>query len=345
MSDELRNRLRQQADEVSVPSDDLRDVISGGRSLKWRRRLYSGGAAVLVALLVWTTVPELLSADGEDKPPPVVGTPTPKVNTGRCNDVPFRATDLPDGWSYRLQPGSGGYPGKHSDVTPPDRLAYWAPVKKPLGEYIDVLKGKSPYVPTSARSIPVLGDEGRIGVIEDGWSVEFSYRGCDYVVMTFSESRGILGRVARTLRPTDTCTGSPVFSERLLMEDGRHFGYVRAMRGRQFEFDPAEMLSGDAANEAAVAAGVIEEGDTVPNDYFIDNKDKRVTLVPIAKDPKVVIETSSMDAMVGPAPADIQWLACAFTGSEPLDEVHQRSPYWITIEDGSAIEFEEQYLP
>ena len=107
MSDELRDLLKQRAGDVAVPSDDLGGVVRGGRALKWRKRMYSAGAVVLVGLVAWTTAPDLLSTTRDEKRPPVGGTPTPSPDEtpapGRCGGVPFRPTYLPAEWSYILQ--------------------------------------------------------------------------------------------------------------------------------------------------------------------------------------------------------------------------------------------------
>ena len=345
MSDELRDLLKARAGDAPVPNDDLGDVIRGGKALRWRKRLYSVGVVVLVGVLSFTAIPELLSSQREDDPPPVIAdTPSPDA-TGSCEAVPFRATYLPDGWSYKLRPGSGGFPGKYADTMPPDRLAYWAPIENTRGTYIDVMKyGIYNISRADGDQIRVLGDEGLIGRVEGGWSVNFEYGGCKYSVVTFSNTKEELSQVAESLRPTDSCNPPPVTGPDSPLSDGRHFVYIMGVnlvgQGIGIQFDRAEFLSGKEANEAAVAAGAIEEGEAVPNDYFIVNQSDRTEALGFADDVEVYIETLQ-DGMPGLAPADTLWLACAFAG----DESHRHSPYWMTVKDQEVVKLEEVYLP
>ncbi|MGH8958229.1 MAG: hypothetical protein ACRDVK_06100, partial [Acidimicrobiia bacterium] len=52
------------------------------------------------------------------------------------------------------------------------------------------------------------------------------------------------------------------------------FAFVLSIDDSEMTFDPAEILTGDAAHDAAVAAGVIAEAEDLPNDYFISNPDE-----------------------------------------------------------------------
>ena len=351
MSDELRNRLRRQADEVSVPSDDLRDVLSGGSALKWRKRLYSGGAVVLVALLAWTTIPDLLATTRDDEPPPVVGSPKPSPEEtpvfGLCESVPFHATYLPEGWSYVLQPGAGGQENVPLNRQTPEALGHYSTITGSRG-WIDVMQYGSFYTLPESEGTPieVLGSTGRIGEIhEGGQTVEFEYRNCEYQMTTYTENRQVVARIARGLRPTDTCKPKVIRGKSSALEDGEHFGYIRALNGVEMNFDEAEFLTGDEANQAAIEDGFIEEGDTVPNDYYIRNEEKTVARLRISRDVTILVETSSMDGMVGPAPADVSWLWCALVSKDPRQAGHAHSPYWIEVTDGVVTRIEEQYLP
>lgn len=360
MSDELRNLMRESAEKLSVPRDDIGEVLRSGRSLKWRKRLYAASVVVLVATLSWAGIPALTSSPDDDDDAPRIATsptatitdrrsPTPTPPSGPCKTVPFRPMYLPEGWSYELQGGSGGQVGVSTKRQPPGALGHYRPHKgATAGRYVDVMIQGTSYTlaPDDGEPIEVLGEEGRIGNVHDGFAVEFAYGDCEYSVMAFGISKGQLRQIAERLRPTDTCTGQPVSTRRLDIPDGKHFGYILAIDGESaIEFDPAEMLTGDEANDAAEAAGAIEEGEGVPNDYFIRNEDKSSGSLRLSQDPKVLIETVSMDGSVGPAPADTPWLFCAFGSDDPMESAHARSPYWVTVKNGEATRIEEQYLP
>lgn len=361
MSDELRNLIRTTAERVAVPADDVSEVLRGGRSLKWRKRLYAGASVVVVAVLVWSAVPNLLASMDRQERPPITGTPTSTPTAGStpterpCETVPFRPSYLPDGWSYVLQPGGGGETDPPVEDSPGPLAHYTVSRRMVRAPYVDVAFYGESYVlpPGEGDPIEVLGDDGRIGAIHEGYAAEFSYGECEYSLVAFGLSQQQLRRIAEGLRPADTCTGQPVSDRNLNLPDGKHFGYIRAIDGpASIEFDPAEFLTGGEANDAAEAAGEIEEGEAVPNDYFIRNADKSTGSVNLstgslnlAQDVNVLVETVSMDGSVGAAPADITWLVCAFGSDDPIHVAHARSPYWITVKNGEVTRIKEQYLP
>ena len=339
MSDELRDLLKARAGDAPVPNDDLGDVIRGGNALRWRKRLYSAGVVALVAVLSFTAIPELLSSRRDDEtPPPITNTPSPDA-TEPCETVPFRATYLPDGWSYVLQPGSGGGTGE-------GHLGYFAPLDDESGAYIDITEQGHGHKLPSGKTFPVkvMGNDGRLGFEGTVGIVEFTYKNCDYSLAGVGMTLDELVQVAKGLRPTDSCDPPPVTGPDSPLRDGRHFVFITGVnlvgQGIGIQFDKAEFLTGEEANEAAVAAGAIEEGESVPNDYFILNQSKGTEALGFADDVEVYIETLQ-DGMPGLAPADTLWLACAFAE----DESHSRSPYWITVKDQSVTKIEEQYLP
>ncbi len=353
MSDELRDAIRGSAENVSVPTHDVDDVVRGGRALKWRRRLYAAGVGALVAAVAWAGIPALTSSPQEEGPR-IAGTPTPTAteeptptrSPDPCAPVRFEPTYLPDGWSYELQPGSGGQreiPLK--DQVPEVFGHYFGPEDDPIPGYIDVMIQGSYYVlgDNGGQPIRVMGREGRIGSVEDGYSAEFPFRGCEYSVMGFGPTFEEFRSVIQGLRPKEAaCTGGTVRSGGLGYEDGRQFGYIKRISTEELEFDPAEFLTGPEATEAALEAGAIEEGDVVPNDYFIVNDDKRTAAIPVASQVEIV-----PDAILSQPPEspDLAWLVCTFSENDPADESRRRSPYWITVENGEITKIEEQYVP
>jgi hypothetical protein len=356
MSDEFRDMLRGRANEVAVPPEDLGDVLRGGNARRWRNRAYSVSVIVLVAVVGWATVPDLLEEPRNREMGPVIAnTPTPNETStpvpapGPCARVPFRPTYLPDGWSYEIQPGTGLQPGIPLDEQVPQGLGFYIPIDgEGQGTHVNVMELGSYYtLPEGAGNpIQVLGTEGRIGHVEDGNTVEFTYAGCEYSLMAFGIPKGELGRVARSLRPTGGCNGMPVGGRVMNLGNGRFFGYIHALNNRAVEYDVAEFLTGPEANEAAVAAGDIQAGEAVPNDYYIVNEDRATGRFPLADDVDVIIDTLQ-DGVPGAAPADLLWLMCEFaTDEHELDtDVREKRPFWLTVRDGRVVEIEEQYLP
>jgi hypothetical protein len=67
------------------------------------------------------------------------------------------------------------------------------------------------------------------------------------------------------------------------------FVFIRFIEGTMITFDPAEILTGEEAREAAVEAGVIEEGEDLPNDFFVDNPDQTTTSAGLSPDGEYVL--------------------------------------------------------
>jgi hypothetical protein len=132
------------------------------------------------------------------------------------------------------------------------------------------------------------------------------------------------------------------------LEDGRHFGYVRAVDADAgtIEFDLAYWLSGKEADRAYQEA----TGNTghVPNDYFIVNDNPMLRTLALAPDVQLRL---------------LDWNHCCetfFDGDLALfaeaigqqtdvtdgDLIYRgQSQWWITVENGVVTEIEEQYSP
>ena len=132
------------------------------------------------------------------------------------------------------------------------------------------------------------------------------------------------------------------------LEDGRHFGYVRAVDAdaRIIEFDLAYFLSGKEADRAYQEA--TGNTDHVPNDYFIVNDNPMLRTLALAPDARLRL---------------LDWNHCCetfFEGDLGLfaeaigeqtdvtdgDLIYRgQSQWWITVENGLVTEIEEQYSP
>jgi hypothetical protein len=120
--------------------------------------------------------------------------------------------------------------------------------------------------------------------------------------------------------------------------------------------DYADFLMGDEANEAAVEAGVIEPGDSVPNDYFIRNVNPQLRTLRVDGVPVVVLPTGETGPVTDVAVPFDEWLDF-FDDGHPWPEGESPddspfflpgaagTPYWLTIQDGSVVQIRQQYLP
>ena len=144
-----------------------------------------------------------------------------------------------------------------------------------------------------------------------------------------------------------------------------HFGYITDLTptGPPYELtiDYAIMLGGMEANLAAEAAGDIQPGEGVPNDFFIVNENPWLRTFELASDVEVSLMTSTGDIVSIPVDPDL-WVVLveaagrcsAVDGSSDCFDLGGEDwhwfgsgtlPYWIQLEAGSIVRVEEQYLP
>jgi hypothetical protein len=140
--------------------------------------------------------------------------------------------------------------------------------------------------------------------------------------------------------PTESETPSASPTPESVIEDGRHFVFVKKAKDGSVTFDLAEFYTGEEANQIAG-----ERGDEVPvpNDVYIVNDNPKLRTVPVADDAKIMVLKWSQccDVM-------IQLTYDKFAGyvAHPTDDFHgTSSPYWIRVQDDQIVKIEEQYLP
>ncbi len=117
---------------------------------------------------------------------------------------------------------------------------------------------------------------------------------------------------------------------------------------RYISIDYAEMLTGAAAHDAAVAAGEIEPGDDLPNDYFISNTNPMKRTFEVSN--AVAITTSTRWVAGDDMNAPCTWSDfISFWGPAGAladSEKHLHSmPWWIERDGQVVVKIDEQYLP
>ena len=136
------------------------------------------------------------------------------------------------------------------------------------------------------------------------------------------------------------------------LSDGRHFGYIRTIDTSStpatLTIDTAEFLSGEEANRAAAEDGVIDEGESVENDYYVRNADKTTVDLPTTSDVSVThihCNGGCREDLTG----TLEDLAASFADPDPkslTDEYRgSESQYWVTVQDGEVAAIDELYLP
>ena len=129
-----------------------------------------------------------------------------------------------------------------------------------------------------------------------------------------------------------------------------HFGYIRSVStagpAATLAFDEAQFLTGDAAQKAAEKDGAVAPGETVPNDYYIRNRDQTTQTLRIANDAKITAKRCPLcrhgrDGQLGP------FLASFMKGRQTFADPYRGkySLYWLTIRDGEVAAIDEQYVP
>jgi hypothetical protein len=147
--------------------------------------------------------------------------------------------------------------------------------------------------------------------------------------------------------PTQTQTQPPPPSG---PSSAEHFGYIRSVStagpAATLAFDEAQFLTGQAAQKAAEEDGVVAPGETVPNDYYIRNRDQTTQRLRIANDAKITAKRCSLcrygrDGQLGP------FLASFMKGRQTFADPYRGkySLYWLTISDGEVAVIDEQYVP
>jgi hypothetical protein len=131
------------------------------------------------------------------------------------------------------------------------------------------------------------------------------------------------------------------------LQDGRHFGYVRAVDvdAGTIEFDLAYFLSGKEANAAYHAAGGTGP---VPNDHFVVDNNPMLRTLALAPDVRLRLLDWNQCCETF-FDADLSLFGQAIKEQADVtdgDLIYRgQSSWWITIENGVVTEIEEQYSP
>lgn len=128
-------------------------------------------------------------------------------------------------------------------------------------------------------------------------------------------------------------------------EDGQYIGYITDIwnvgQSRWIQIDYIQFLTGDEAAAAAAARG---DESPPPNDYYIINDNPLLREFNVREGLEVTMWTWDLPGhgvAEDHVPFDIWWDAIEMGGRTEL----LRDPYWITVDNGTVIEIEEQFLP
>jgi hypothetical protein len=131
------------------------------------------------------------------------------------------------------------------------------------------------------------------------------------------------------------------------LEDGRHFGYIKAVEletsPATLEFDLAYLLKGEEANHEAAKRGYPTP---VDNDYFIVNDNPRLRTLPLAENVQIRLLDRKQCCLTF-FDASLQRFAASFELEQyPASNYKGTfSAYELRVEDGVVVEIDEHFFP
>jgi hypothetical protein len=186
---DVERRLRDLGDRAGdevIPA--LRPRADALRRIRRRRAALSTTALACVATIgaagafAWT-------GEGSREPLPPADGPSVAEPRG-CRSIPFEPTYVPEGFEREpARPVDGGTPG----------LVATFESNRPAS--IQVTTRHYAFVQTRPRPIEVLGAPGTIGLVHEGYSVEFHHGACEYVLNGYGVTKSELRRFATGLVP------------------------------------------------------------------------------------------------------------------------------------------------
>ena len=134
----------------------------------------------------------------------------------------------------------------------------------------------------------------------------------------------------------------------VVLPDGRSAVYLTGLSAAKntVTFDLIEFLTGDAA-KAAWKKAHPDNPDGPDNDYMIVNNNTKLRTLPVAAAAKCVVlsslgSTDTKTIKFGGLPAYLNQQNKEVPPTPPQIAV---LPFWLTVEHGSVVKFEEQFLP
>jgi hypothetical protein len=139
------------------------------------------------------------------------------------------------------------------------------------------------------------------------------------------------------------------------LPDGDHFAFVSVREAPPggtvvVAVDTADLLTGETAHTAAVAAGAITDEEELPNDVWIRNDDPAVVPVGLPPDLVVTVLASGDDGLLGERVVTVADLAAELAGTPTIPGVYGLAPGQpvamnLTVRRGQIVAATAVYLP
>ena len=130
------------------------------------------------------------------------------------------------------------------------------------------------------------------------------------------------------------------------------FGHIKSLarRNGRFEmrFDPAWLLTGVAAERAAVEDGVLAPGEPVPNDSYVVDESHRLLTFVVSPSARVTLVGRGLSAIVVPVSELAQIVKGKNPKRRPLYDRGRNLGYWIRISGkypNGVVSIDQQYHP
>ena len=126
------------------------------------------------------------------------------------------------------------------------------------------------------------------------------------------------------------------------------FAFIHSIDESVISYDPAVMLSGEAAAEAASADGVLGAGESLPNDYYIGNPEEEVATAKLDPEGTYVLIGFGRYGDLVDRQLTVPELVVALNGADPegfYGIVPGEVPMILTIEGNTVVAARQQYLP
>ncbi len=157
-----------------------------------------------------------------------------------------------------------------------------------------------------------------------------------------------LGFFSITSSSQDPLPADPIETPIPAIPDGQMFVWLAEIGSEELVVDPAQLLTGQEARDAAEADGVTGAGEDVPNDVYIRNIEDESMFIGVHPDVRVTVLTFDTNGAINETPISLADLADAFSGApDPViyGLVAGEFPVALTVENGTVVEIEQVYLP
>ena len=130
------------------------------------------------------------------------------------------------------------------------------------------------------------------------------------------------------------------------------YGHIKSLvrKGKQFElrFDPAWLLTGTAAERAAVEDGVLKPGEPVPNDSYVVEEGHRLLTYVVFPTAHVTVLSKGLRPTTIPVSELVQIVKGKNPPHRSLFDPSNHSGFWIRVGDkypNPVVSLDQQYHP